>query len=415
MTSSVAPSPLKLPCELRSGVELFRIGPREFQLWDRQAAQHFQLGAEERLLLDLLSKSHSLAEVLAGYLRVTGGPVSERNVVEFAAQLSAAGLLTDAPLVATAEPAALAASRPLSGADAGANLNFAFDLLAVLFGWMLHPFCLIPVAATTVLAVTAVWRHWSQFELTPFALWQTTPPLVFVLLMLLQRLLFVNLPRELLVGVACRRFGGRVREFTLFLWEGLIPSFRTDVGESMFLMSDRGRHTLIGLQPALPLAIGSAAVLAWRMCMPGSTMAAFWVLLSIHCAVRLLAQLNPYLANSYFYLSLCERWQRGGLLEAGPAEMRNWWAGRYSNEPWTANERWWLRCYGLGYYVYRVLSDTLFVGGGGYLLVSRFGATGALIAVALAAWWYHDQWLPLVGFPQQDDAVAGPRPSPISN
>lgn len=406
---------LKLPCELRPDVDVFRIGPREFQLWDRQAAQHFQLGAEERLLVDLMGKSHSLAEVLAGYQRITGSSVAERNVAEFAAQLRAAGLLADAPVAASVEPAAAAASRPLSGADAGANLNLAFDLLAVLFGWMLHPFCLIPVAAMTLAAAVTVWKHWSQFELAPFELWQTTPPLVFVVLMLLQRLLFVNLPRELFVGIACRRFGGRVKEFTLYLWEGLIPSFRTDIGESLFLMPDRGRWTLIGLQPALPLAIGSAAVLAWRMCTPGSTLAAFWVLLAVHGAVRLVAQINPWLANSYFYLWLCENWQRGGLLDAGPAEARNWWAGRYSDEPWTANERWWLRVYGAGYYLYRVVSDALFIGGGGYLLVSRFGATGAFLTLALTAWWYHDHWLPLVGWPNDEPVVEGPRPSPISN
>ena len=148
---------------------------------------------------------------------------------------------------------------------------------------------------------------------------------------------------------------------------------------------------------------------------PGSTLAAFWVLLAVHGAVRLVAQINPWLANSYFYLWLCENWQRGGLLDAGPAEARNWWAGRYSDEPWTANERWWLRVYGVGYYVYRVVSDALFIGGGGYLLVSRFGATGAFLTLALTAWWYHDQWLPLVGWPNDEPVVEGPRPSPISN
>jgi hypothetical protein len=412
MTSSRAAPALPLPCSLRPGVELFRIGPREFQLWDPLADLHFQLGAEERLLVDLLGRSETMAEALAGYQRITGTSVSERNVVEFAAQLRSAGLLADAPAPVPAEIAVASASKPLSSADPLANLNFGFDLLAVLFGWMLHPFCLAPVLVMTALAATAVWRHWSRFELAPFDLWQTTPPLIFVGLMLLQRLLFVNLPREVFVGVACRRFGGRVQEFTLYLWEGLIPSFRTDIGESLFLMSPRGRWTLIGLQPALPLAIGSAAVLAWEITAPGSGMAAFWVLLSIHCAVRLVAQINPFLANSYSYLALCEHWQRGGLLEAGPAEVRNWLAGRFSDEPWSAGERWWLRCYGLAYYVYRVVFDAMFLGGGGYVLVSRFGATGAFIAVALAAWWYHAHWLPWLGWPKE--AGEGVRPSPIS-
>src|SRR5690349_10535166 len=143
---------------LRPGLEIFRTGPREFLLHDPVTGAQVQLGAEERFLIHALGRAESLDEILWAFEDRFRSRLPRERLLEFLGQARRMGLTLDgdespaatrdlhAPPPAP-KPAVADDPRPLSRADKGANLNLAFDLLVVFFGWILHPISIAPVSA----------------------------------------------------------------------------------------------------------------------------------------------------------------------------------------------------------------------------------------------------------------------------
>ena len=124
---------------------------------------------------------------------------------------------------------------------------------------------LIVAVPTVVMAIVLIIRRWNAFYNESLMLWSTYPFLPLLAASYLQTVFFETLPRSLMMGICCRKFGGRVRKFGLEYGKWVLPtvSFSTDIGESMVLMTSRGRWTLIVTGVLVPFVLGALYVLGW--------------------------------------------------------------------------------------------------------------------------------------------------------
>src|SRR5689334_6694399 len=72
---------------LRPDLQILRTGPRAFRLFDPRSGAHYELGAQERYLLELLQTCDTQQELCEAYARKYGQPLSLRECQEFLEQL----------------------------------------------------------------------------------------------------------------------------------------------------------------------------------------------------------------------------------------------------------------------------------------------------------------------------------------
>jgi hypothetical protein len=384
MSPAMADSTL-LPIRLRSDVRVVRSGPREFALVDSANALYLGLDLEAHRVLRLLESCATIDEVVAGYQVAHGAVIERENVEAQLERLRTLGLLQD--IVAELHPTRLPEPpfAPALQSDPKANLNAAFDLLVVLFGWLLHPVCLAPVAVLALLAGTAILHEWPDWLARQYDTLQSVPFPLVLLTTYLQTLVFFNLPNVLMLGMACRRFGGRVEAFGMQLWQGVVPVFHLDIGDSIPLLSERGRWSLVTAAFATPLALGSCYTLCWAISRDQGKAAAFWALSMPVAAVSLLLQCNPGSKTSAIYWALSLAYEDSQILERARAEALAWLGGPASVEPLSPSDRRWLRCAGLLSYVWSGLLTVAVWGGLAWWFTTRLQGVGAAIVLLLFA------------------------------
>jgi len=261
-------------------------------------------------------------------------------------------------------------------------------LAALLFGWILHPIWIGPILVLGVLAANVVVRHWDGMIGDLAQLYHTFPLVLYVLLVVSPRLLLLNLIQALLVGMTCRRFGGRVRGFGLDWWGGVVPYFRTDVGDSLALMDDRGRRTMIYLGFWTAATLCAVACVGWATAASGARI--FCLLFVVPGLLRLLVHLNIFFEHSTAYLWLCDEMGEWQLLKWGREETKAWFGFRVAPRPLSDRERFWLRCYGLAYYAYRMAAIAITVFVAFWWVMPEYQLPGATFVLAFACWWNRD-------------------------
>lgn len=377
---------------LRPGVQILRAGPRSFLVVNSHTGAQLSCGAEERYLLHLLEHCDSLDAVREAFGKRFGPGLAERPLREFVEQLRQLGVLANGADTAEDPPApepapALPAPAPLSAADPHAGLNRFFDHLVLLFGWLLQPVCLVPVFVLTFLAVNALVRHADRVLPSMESPTQWLPPALLMVLLPAQTLLVLGLPYNLFLGMVCRRHGGRLRGFGLNLYERFVPNVYCDFGDSYLHMSDRGMWTLMLARIWCILAVGSVCILCWAMSRPGSVAQAFWIWMLPPCLGGLFFQLVPFFEGAVYYM-ICKYFEEPGLRDRACAETRAWLTFRRSPEALTADERYWLRVYGLGFYLFRLVFDTVVVVTLAWYITARFAGLGALLFCGIILYWY---------------------------
>jgi hypothetical protein len=386
--------------QLRPDVQVLRIGPRTFRLYDPQSGAHYELGATERYLLSLLQSSRTVEELCENYQRQFGRPLPEREAREFMEQLRRQCLLvgteTNRPPLGDEIPHRSALPIRLRGEWA----NVFFDVLTLLFGWLLHPVWLllaVPLGLLLVGVIVGDWhRLWSEIAQARREL----PLVPLVAAVYLKTILLLNLPVAVLMGVCCRKFRGRVRSFGLTWGNWVLPtvSFFTDIGESIVGMPPRGRRTQIALGIVLPLALGGLYTLLWLASSRAHDAHQFWSLMILPSAAIALYQCNPFSIYSTAHWALASALDDWRLHGRALDETRAWLWGRTSPEPLTRRERRWLRAYGLVHYAIRLVADVGLLGGSLYLITRLWGAPGAAVLLVLFAWWNRDHLRPLWNF-----------------
>jgi multidrug resistance efflux pump len=386
-----------MPPELRPGLEIVKSSPGTFLLCDARSGECFELGARERALLDLLDGRRTPEAIESEFAALAGAAPPPGQVAGFLEQLRVLGFLGNGASV-TATPAPVRrpppegpVPEPLSRHDARRNVNLFFDLMAALFGWILHPYWAAAIAALFLLGATALVSGFGQYTQELSVVFQPPRLPLLVIASVLQTILFLNLPRELMVATAFRKFGGRLNRFGVRFYKHLLPYFQADVGDSFFMLPESRRWTVLWAGVVCSAAIGSLAMLGWWMAEPGTWLRKFWLVLVPPCVFALVSRLNPLLPYDA-HLMLSVRLEKPFLSDRVLAETDAWIAWRPSPEPLTERERFWFRFYGVAIRIFEVLAPVTIFGFLGWWLSSRFAAPGALFAVSLLLWWYHE-WI----------------------
>jgi hypothetical protein len=382
--------------KLRPTVDVLRAGPDLYMVRGVEGGDYFRITLRERYLLRLLDGRNTSEDIRRNYVERFGDELGLRPLSEFIGQLDSHGLLAHSELPSITPPSpAPPVPQPLGQGDKGAWFNKLFDVLVVLFGWTLSPLWAPVYLALTCIGVVTLARHFDRYLMEMSGLFTLIPTWILIPLSLAQTILFMNLPRELAIGMAVRQFKGRVHKFGLFMLGGMLPFFACDPGDSIQRMSARGRFTVLTSGMVTHVLIGAAATIAWDMAPTGSGLAIFCELLILPWVVGTFLHLNPFVRlDGYKLMTTLLKEPR--LQERALEETNAWLSFRQSPEALGARERFWLRFYGLGWHTWMWCLRLIYLVGGTWWLTTRLEGLGALIAVSIIIVWYRKQltrWL----------------------
>lgn len=373
---------------LRPDVEVLRVGTGSFLIRDPRTGHSFALGPTERALVELVPRAASPKEV-ADTLARRGLVVTPETVLEFVEQLRHFGLLDEpAPRGAAPAPALAARAEPdpdVPDTDPARLLNTVFDLGAAAFGWVFHPAAAVVVTVLTVIGAATIVNGWDRYLAQLDHLVDELPIVLLAALSLAKTFFLVNVPREAAIGVACRRFGGRVNAFRVHWIMGLAPFVHCEIGESALRLRGRAQWTTLTAGLWCQTAIGAVAAIGWGMTNPRSDLSTVWLLVLPAVVAHMLLHATIFLRFDCYRL-LCAWRGDWRLRERALAETRAWLGRRVSPEPLTPRERRWLRAYGLGYHGFVWLGSALLVIGGCWWLESLMGPDGLLLGAAVGVW-----------------------------
>jgi multidrug efflux pump subunit AcrA (membrane-fusion protein) len=369
-------------------------------LWDREGDLHFEIQSEERYLLHLLQDCDCLADVSRQWQEKFGLSLGNRQIKEFVEQLRAHGLVEECVLAGECVEAVGAGASALESSDHRPLLNAFFDLLAALWGWVLHPLTLVPAGLLVAVGMNVLARHWSDIRQDLGSVFYEYPFMPLMIASFAQTIVLLNLPHALFVGMAARRIGGRVESFGVMLWRGIVPLLHVNTGVSLWLADDRQRRRFLCAEFLFPLVIGSFYLCCWSLAGDHPVARKFFAFMVFPSLLGfLLLQCNVFAFHSSYWM-LCWWLRDWRLQERALSETRAWIAMRRSPEALTSRERFWLRLYGLGYYGGRVAMDcALMFGLIFYVIANRHPrdptifAFAGVVFIAVVQGWSLERWL----------------------
>ena len=383
--------------QLRHDVQIVRTGPENFVLTQPGTSRRLLFSTQERNLLRLCDGHREVDEIGREYRRQFGTIISRRHLREFIEQLHQEGLLTLAdgtPESAGASGNGAAVRHEGEGPEHDAQvrrLYRRFYVLVLLLGFLLYPIWALPIVAMSIIGITILVQRLDNYVLELTGLFLAYPAWILVPISLVQTILFLNLPRELLVGMACRRFGGWVRHFGLFWIGGVLPFFYCDRGDLLSVRTGRGRWTILLTGLWADMLVGSLMAIGWAMTGPGMPHR-FCLLQLLPWVVGMFLRANIFVPLDGYKI-LCVIFEEPRIRERAVAETGAWLRLRRSPEALSDRERFWLRCYGLGWHAWMWCLRLLYIVGGLWWLTFRLGGLGALIGVtAILLWYRHAIW-----------------------
>jgi HlyD family secretion protein len=377
---------------LRPSVEILRTGPHSFVLWDRERDLHYEIAAEERLLLHLLSQDLSRDDLSREWQSRFGRDLSPRQVAEFVENLRRESLVEGAPVsVPEQRPSEPGTSWDLITSERHpVGLNLFFDILAALVAWTLNPLCLVGVAILALLGANVLFRDGGGILDDLRAVGLQYPMAVVFSLSFLQTIVMLNLPHALYEGAIARALGGRIESVGIYFWRGFLPLAHVNTGVSLWLMNERDQRRFLIADALFPLTLGSIYLIGWAMAARHSGLHIFFAFMIAPCLISFfLVQCNPFIAQSG-YFGLCRWLGDWRLCQRAQGETWAWLGMRRSPEAVTDRERFWLRAYGLGYYGTRLALSVSLLGLMLIYVVPGRGATdptvylfGGVVAVSV--------------------------------
>ncbi|MCB1690527.1 MAG: HlyD family efflux transporter periplasmic adaptor subunit [Halioglobus sp.] len=363
--------------------EILKIKSNSYIVINRADDRRMQCSQKEIDLLALIDGSRSLQQICEEYSQQTGHSLAHRHLQEFLNHLAEVGLLLDSGSIA--KEGQLNRRRKYQSQS---WINRRVDRLENVIGWVLHPAALIPVFLLVVLATTIVIKS-AGAMLEQFQVAAENYGLFLVLSIFVANVVVVTLPREILIGVACRKFSGHIASIKLHFFRHIVPYFFCDIQDSLARISRRGQLTLLTLRPLANIIIISITAILWRLAPAGSVISLLLLLVMLAAIVSVLVMLNPF-GQGDGYTLISYRTGIQNLREWAMSEARNMVLFRPGTRACSEHRRFWLRLYGTGIYVFQLIWFSFIIGLIGWLLISRFDGFGVLLFVTLLIWWYRD-------------------------
>ncbi len=374
--------------ELDSHAETIRTGPGKFLLYHSDLEQSFEIGAEEFFLLGLMNGRNTLEQIRLSFEQKYHEPLSSRYLKEFVNQLLSEGFLQDGKLDRRIKPVAHLppVPEPLSRKDPGASLNHRFDLLALLTGWLISFSGALLVGAAAVIGGAGVLINFDVF-LDEILRLQWKVPIPLILLALAVKLTLLDLPRALMYGVACRKFGGRIRGFKLVFYRWIFPAIVCDIGNTAESMPPKAWWILSGIRVWTVLAVAALFAIIWLLADPATQ------LREIALFVTFVGSINLFVVSIVFlpfdgHALLARALRVPHLYYRARAETLAWLAFKTAPEPLSEQQRFWFRLFGSISLLLTLFIQGLIIFGGFWWLSNRYEGAGALVAILAFAAWY---------------------------
>ncbi|CAA0102523.1 Uncharacterised protein [Halioglobus japonicus] len=369
--------------KLSQEAEILKIKSNSFIIINKADDRRIQCSQREVDLLSLIDGSRTLQQICEAYAQRTGQTLAIRHLQEFLNHLAEVGLV---PKEGSDDTQTQRNRRRDNRSQSW--INRRIDWVEKVFGWILHPAALIPVFLLIVLATTILIKS-ADAMLEQFQSAAIDYGLLLVLFVFLGNVLVVTLPREILMGVACRKFSGHIASIRLYFFRHIVPYFFCDIQDSLARINRRGQWTLLILRPLSNIFIVSIAAILWRLAPDGSAISLFILIVMVAAIISVVVMLNPFgRGDGYTLISYYYGIQ--DLRDWAMSEARNMVLFKPGKRACSEHRRFWLRMYGTGIYVFQLVWFSFIIGLIGWLLISRFDGFGVLLLITLLIWWYRD-------------------------
>jgi hypothetical protein len=376
---------------LGEDVDILSLGEKGVLLVDRRTGESYTIGQAEKRLIELLAGDKSLEEVVASFSAQTDRAVSRRYVLQFVENLQRLGLLRGQAQTTGAACADVARHEPASRiGQASGRLNSFFDVLALLLGWIDHWSIVVAIGLAALLGANIVGRHAAGILQDIETFRRVCPFWIWIPFVELPKLLLLDLVYTLVLGIVSRGRGANVRRFGIQWWQGVLPIFQLDLGASFALMRRRDRRALTYVSLLFPLAVGSLALIGWRVGRPGSWGSITCLLFAPASLIWFLVQANPFTRGSSGQFLLCDLTREEDIQAWALQETDAWILGLPRPRPLSSREQFWFRIYGLTYWLYRLALNVATLLIAWLVVFPRYGGPGAICVLMVLGYFNYD-------------------------
>ncbi len=277
---------------------------------------YLQVGRAESFLLAQFDGSASYSTILARYQQAFGDKISYEDVKEFVDTAAKEGLLSRSGSTGRASSSTQDGPRS-SGWSVGGflakcvaearrqsplyfrvtvfNPDATLDWLEPKLRWLFTVKMGILSAVLGVVAIFTTWVHWPELagQFHGHFGWR-------MIALFWMTLVIVTVCHEFGHGIACKKYGGEVREMG-FLWYFFTPCFFCNVSDA-WLLPNRWQRLLISMAGTyVDFLIWIVAVFVWRIAAPNTSLGLVTWTIVTTCGLRVTFNINPLFRLDGYY------------------------------------------------------------------------------------------------------------------
>ncbi len=372
---------------LGNNVRIVRSGSGRYVLSEPESGFYYEVSDRERYLLHLMNGEHSVDDMARLFLERFGSAISPSSLDQFLRQLETEGLLGAPPTKGDHFPPPNAAGYPLPEAlpvqvQRSTRVNRVFDVLTELFGWLVSWQAAIPCLFLFGIAFLGLAQNWSHIPGEIFKVIHQLPVPLVVVCFLVQ-ILYLDLPKAVMTGIVCRKFGGEISRFGFRIQRGFIPTLTCEMaGNSLVRMDSTAIRTMLGIRLWTVATLTSLAVIYFMMIEAGTGLRSFFAIAAVVGFFELFILLNvffPY--DGCMLLAYVLKIPR--LFDRSYDELKAWICFRPSPEGLPPGTRFGFLAYGLVSFLLILVVSVVLAYFVSHWLTNRYGALGAIAVLAL--------------------------------
>jgi len=246
-----------------------------------------------------------------------------------------------------------------------------FNRLAGALSWCYSKAFVLGAALVFICGLGIAVTSWRVFFTQTKILWQPGPFFLETLL----GILMVNVVGEIAKGLACRHYGGAVKEFGVAMAYRLMPRFYADIGDSLWLMEKPVIMRLFSTGLICQLLVWSVTAIGWKLSAPGTGIHTFWVIFSVAALIFFLLNFIPLFPKDGYILLII--WlEIPALYERSRILAKAWVWGRPLPEPLPRREIRYFKWYGVLSVIWEWVIWTFLLASIGYLIIWRWKLKG---------------------------------------
>ncbi|MEM9444065.1 MAG: HlyD family efflux transporter periplasmic adaptor subunit [Verrucomicrobiota bacterium] len=365
-----------------------RAGPSRYLLTQKNTGKCFELKHQEFYLLQLFDGTRSFEKIQVLYKKRFNASIAVRQIRNFFQKLGEEQFHEPSGSYDNASEIDQGVLRLHSTKEHKEILNQLFCGLNNVIGWTLHPLMFLTILLMLPQAIMIAYHDWDLFfkEYYVFLHGDFPTPIV-ILIAVACILILVNIPRELIVGIACRKFGGQVEAFRFFWYKGLLPRFLCSIGDSFPLVSAKGQAYIIGAPNWYHLGLCIVSILCWKHTDNHTALHSVWLLITFISCLTLFLHSNIFLKGGGYRVLcyLCKNWR---IHEMAKEEVQNCLHEKGKFFSIGSLKSFWLRYYGIGCYFNMVLLNIAVVVVGWFWLTDTMGGLGAVLLMTAIGYWH---------------------------